>query len=90
MEGGAGHLYQATRHSLASNLLKDGAALKSISDILGHTDIRTTLKYAHGDLENQRVAFGRQGQVKGEVIGLCPQDVPEEKISEKSIDKSGH
>jgi integrase len=81
-------LYQATRHSLASNLLKDGAALKSISDILGHTDIRTTLKYAHGDLENQRIAFGRQGQVKGEVIGLCPQGVPEEKESEKSNNKS--
>ena len=56
-------LYQATRHSLASNLLKDSATLTSISDILGHTDIRTTLKYAHGDLANQRVAFGKQGNI---------------------------
>ncbi len=56
-------LYNATRHSLASNLLKDGADLKSIGDILGHTDIRTTLKYAHSTIENQRIAFSKQGQV---------------------------
>jgi len=62
-------LYNATRHSLASNLLKDGANLKSIGDILGHTDIRTTLKYAHSGLANQRIAFANQG----EVVGLSQQ-----------------
>ena len=60
-------------HSLASNLLKDGATLKSISDILGHTGIRTTLIYAHGDIDSQRVALNRQGSIKGEIIGLKPQ-----------------
>ncbi len=61
-------LYNATRHSLASNLLNDGADLSAIKDILGHTDIRTTLIYAHGDLNSQRIAFGKQG--KGEVVEL--------------------
>jgi site-specific recombinase XerD len=61
------------RHSLASNLLKDSSTLKSISDILRHTDIRTTLIYAHGDIDSQRVALNRQGSIKGEVIGLKPQ-----------------
>lgn len=77
-------LYQATRHSLASNLLKDGAALKAIGDILGHTDLRTTLKYAHGDLDNQRIAFNKQGGIKGELIGLCPPSVPEKSESVKN------
>lgn len=76
-------LYEATRHSLASNLLKDGASLKSISDILGHTDIRTTLKYAHGDLENQRVAFAQQKPIDN-IIQLCPQTVPNQKVDKKS------
>lgn len=68
-------LYEGTRHSLASNLLKDGAALKAISDILGHTDIKTTLKYAHGDIDGQRIAFKRQP----EIIALCPHTVPNDK-----------
>lgn len=53
-------LYQATRHSFASNLLKDGADIMVISKLLGHTDIRTTLIYTHADLDTQRVAFRKQ------------------------------
>ena len=55
--------YQATRHSFATNLLKNGAHLKSIGDLLGHTDIRTTLKYAQSDVENQRAAFKKPADV---------------------------
>lgn len=43
--------YQATRHSWASNALKDGVPLTVVQKILGHTDIRTTLGYADTDLE---------------------------------------
>lgn len=49
--------YQATRHSLASQLLESEVHLNVIKDILGHTDIRTTLKYAHGDMKNQKMGF---------------------------------
>ena len=56
--------YQATRHSFASNLInQDGANLKSISALLGHTDIRTTLKYAHSDIHGQRLAFKQKASV---------------------------
>jgi len=50
-------LYEATRHSLASIAASNGASITAIKDVLGHTDIRTTLKYAHNDLESQRVVF---------------------------------
>ena len=66
-------LYQATRHSLASIAVCNGAPLTAIQDVLGHTDIRTTLKYAHTNLESQKVVFNRQGSIKGEVIDLKPQ-----------------
>ena len=52
-------LYEATRHSLASIAASNGASLTAIKDVLGHTDIRTTLKYAHNDLESQRAVFQR-------------------------------
>ncbi len=50
-------LYEATRHSLASIAACNGASLNAIKDVLGHTDIRTTLKYAHSNLQSQQVVF---------------------------------
>lgn len=50
-------LYDATRHSLASNLLNQGANLADISKILGHTNISTTTRYAHMDLQRQKVVL---------------------------------
>jgi integrase len=50
-------LYDATRHSVASNLRKRGADIAAIKDILGHTDIRTTMRYAHADLESKKTSL---------------------------------
>jgi integrase len=47
-------LYDATRHSFASQLRAAGVGIEAIRDHLGHSDIRTTLKYAHGTLANMR------------------------------------
>jgi integrase len=47
-------LYDATRHSVATQLRLAGVPLPDIKDQLGHSDIRTTMKYAHGDLEKLR------------------------------------
>ncbi len=44
-------LYDATRHSFASQLTNSGVSLLSVSRLLGHSDTRTTEKYSHGDLE---------------------------------------
>lgn len=62
-------LYEATRHSLASIAASNGAPLMAIKDVLGHTDIRTTLKYTHNDLESQKVVFQRPKK-NGELIKI--------------------
>ena len=51
---GLGHRVGGThvlRHSLASRMLKAGASLKQIADVLGHQSINTTAIYAKVDLD---------------------------------------
>lgn len=44
------------RHSFASNLAQKGVSLYVIKELLGHTDIKTTMIYAHLKPENLRNA----------------------------------
>lgn len=72
--------YQATRHSLASRLVEKDVHLKVIKDILGHTDIRTTLKYAHSDLKTQKIAFDKlQEREPAKVLRFVPNTSPSRK-----------
>lgn len=42
------------RHTLASRLIQNGMSVYEVRDILGHSDIKTTMRYAH--LEQHQVA----------------------------------
>lgn len=51
------------RHSCATILLSLGVALDVVRDILGHSTIKTTERYAHALVERQREALGRLGDL---------------------------
>ncbi len=53
-------LYQATRHSVASMAATSGVSIQIIKEVLGHTDIRTTQKYAHLDVIAHSQVFEAQ------------------------------
>lgn len=47
-------LYDATRHSFASQLANMGSSLYKVSKLMGHTNIKTTERYAHLHIESLR------------------------------------
>lgn len=52
------------RHSCASILIATGADLFTVSKILGHSSVKTTERYAHMQIEQQRDAMLRAFKVK--------------------------
>jgi integrase len=50
--------YHDLRHSCATILLSLGTPLDVVRDILGHTTIKTTERYAHALVDRQRQARG--------------------------------
>ncbi len=54
------HGLHSLRHTFASNLIHNGADVKTVSLILGHRDIQTTLNfYCHADIKQKREVISR-------------------------------
>ncbi len=58
--------FHALRHAAASMLLTDGVPMKSVSAMLGHADVSTTLRvYAHLDIGTQDQAAAAMDRLLG-------------------------
>jgi integrase len=60
--------YDATRHSFATNLVNNGVSIYGVRDLLGHTTVKTTERYAHADLRTMRLNLEKMNLKK--VIGI--------------------
>ena len=55
------------RHTFTSNLLSNGAAPKDVQELLGHSDVSTTMNiYAHSKREAKRTSARLLDKVVGE------------------------
>lgn len=52
-------LYDATRHSVVSGLLSKGESIYTVSKLVGHSNIKTTMNYAHADLDSMRRSISK-------------------------------
>ncbi len=48
-----------TRHTVASWLIQNGASIEQVADLLNHSDIRTTQKYAHHAVDARKGTVGK-------------------------------
>ena len=49
--------FHALRHTYATRCIEQGVDAKSVSELLGHSDVRTTLRlYVHSSMEYKRKA----------------------------------
>lgn len=75
--------FHALRHTYATRCMENGVDIKSLSELLGHADIRTTLQtYIHSSLAHKKQAVQSICflPVEGACGGLIPSKIPSEKL----------
>lgn len=55
--------YEASRHSFCTQIVDDGINVLQAKELLRHTDVRTTQRYYHGNLNNLRNVVNNRGRV---------------------------
>jgi len=62
--------FHALRHTFATNCISSGADIKSLSEILGHSDVKITLnRYVHPTTETKRQHMNSLSAVYGQFVG---------------------
>lgn len=63
--------FHVLRHTFATNCVEDGMDVKSLSEILGHSDIQMTLRlYVHPSMETKRQGMARlHDRIWGQIHG---------------------
>ncbi|MCI9598062.1 MAG: site-specific integrase [Firmicutes bacterium] len=62
--------FHALRHTFATNCVSSGVDIKSLSEILGHSDVKITLnRYVHPTLETKRQHMNSLAAIYGQFLG---------------------
>mgnify|MGYP002508153721 FL=1 len=62
--------FHSLRHTFATNYINSGADIKSLSEILGHSDVKITLnRYVHPTIETKRQHMNSLAAIYGQYLG---------------------
>lgn len=62
--------FHVLRHTFATNCIRTGADVKSISEMLGHSDVRITLnRYVHPSIDTKREHMNSLSAIYGQISG---------------------
>ena len=62
--------FHALRHTFATNCIESGADIKSLSEILGHSDVRISLnRYVHPSMDSKRKYLDGLSRFYGQIQG---------------------
>ncbi len=61
-------LYDASRHSFASQLVNSGVSLFTVSKLLGHSSTKMTERYSHANVDSMRTELSKLSLKKKETV----------------------
>ncbi len=68
------------RHTFATHLIRNGVDIRTVQELMGHSELETTAKYLHSDTRTKQAAVGRlngllgmaQSEERSETAGETP------------------
>ena len=87
--GLTGITWHTLRHTFASRLLLSGADLVTVKDLLGHAEIKTTLRYAHSNAQARAQAVANLNGHSDKTVTVTTGNLQPNSVSGRKSKKSG-